>query len=141
MTDEELREAWLDFWQRADEGITKRNGYAQQGVANQLRRQREGMHTCSQHPHNRPLTPGAGACCCRPESHSHSFQSATLRWVWIHPYQRRGGVLSRAWETLRANHGDFFVEPPFSPAMLSFVRKHTRDSQFYDTYRGWSGTA
>jgi hypothetical protein len=76
-----------------------------------------------------------GACCFRPESYSYSTEGETLRWVWIHPYQRRRGILSRAWAKLRANHGDFFVEPPLSPAMLRFVLKHNRDSQFSDFYR------
>jgi hypothetical protein len=77
-----------------------------------------------------------GACCFRPESYSHDYEGETLRWVWIHPYLRRRGVLTRAWPVLRANHGDFFVEPPLSPAMLNFILAHNRDSHFYGFYRG-----
>jgi hypothetical protein len=76
-----------------------------------------------------------GACCFRPESYSHSIEDETLRWVWIHPFERGRGVLAEAWATLRANHGDFFVEPPVSSSMLNFLLKHNRDSQFYTFYR------
>ena len=67
-----------------------------------------------------------GACCFRPESYSQPVRRETLRWIWIHPYERQRGVLSAAWEVLQSNHGDFFVEPPLSPAMLNFVLKHNR---------------
>jgi hypothetical protein len=76
-----------------------------------------------------------GACCFRPQSYSLSIECVTLRWIWIHPYQRGRGMLTFAWPTLRANHGDFFIEPPLSPAMLRFVLTHNRDSRFYDFYR------
>ena len=81
------------------------------------------------------LTTWVGACCFRPESYSHHLKCETLRWVWVHPFARHRGVLSAAWPTLRANHGDFFAETPLSPAMLSFLLKHNRDSQFYRFYR------
>jgi hypothetical protein len=45
------------------------------------------------------------------------------------------GVLTNAWPKLRADHGDFFIEPPFSPAMRHFLVKHNSNSQFYNFYR------
>jgi hypothetical protein len=78
-----------------------------------------------------------GACCFRAESYSHPIDRETLRWVWIHPYERRRGILFHVWAGLRANHGDFFIEPPLSQAMLNFVLKYNRDSQFYSSYRSF----
>jgi hypothetical protein len=45
------------------------------------------------------------------------------------------GVLTDAWPKLRADHGDFLVEPPFSPAMRHFLLKHNSSSEFYSFYR------
>jgi hypothetical protein len=80
----------------------------------------------------------AGACCFRPESFAHPGNGITLRWIWLHPYCRRKGILSQAWPMLREKHGDFFVEPPLSPAMLDFVLRHTQGSRFYRFYQGLS---
>jgi hypothetical protein len=76
-----------------------------------------------------------GACCFRPQSGISALHGETLRWIWLHPYYRIRGILTHVWPKLRAAHGDFFVEPPLSPAMLHFVREHNRDSQFSDFYR------
>jgi hypothetical protein len=47
-----------------------------------------------------------------------------LAWIWFHPYERRKGRLSSAWDYFRLRFGDFFVEPPLSAAMEAFLRKH-----------------
>jgi hypothetical protein len=77
----------------------------------------------------------AGACCFRPESLAHRVHAETLRWIWLHPYCRTKGILTEIWQTLRENHGDFFVEPPLSPAMLQFVLGRNRGSRFYPLYQ------
>jgi hypothetical protein len=77
----------------------------------------------------------AGACCFRPESFAYPVHSQTLRWIWLHPYFRAKGILSEIWPELRENHGDFFVEPPLSPAMLHFVLSRNRGSRFYPLYQ------
>lgn len=46
-----------------------------------------------------------------------------LQWVWLHPYERRRGYLTRAWPAFRAQFGDFHCERPLSPAMAAFLRK------------------
>ena len=75
-----------------------------------------------------------GACCFRPESYVHYVHDDTLRWIWLHPYHRMKGVLTEVWPFLRANHGDFFIEPPLSPGMLHFVLLHNQDSRFFPYY-------
>jgi hypothetical protein len=77
----------------------------------------------------------AGACCFRPESFAYPVHGQTLRWIWLHPYFRAKGILSEIWPELRENHGDFFVEPPLSPAMLHFVLSRNRGSRFYPLYQ------
>jgi hypothetical protein len=46
-----------------------------------------------------------------------------LRWVWIHPFLRRRGLLHEAWPWFRLKHGDFIVDRPLSAAMEAFLRK------------------
>jgi hypothetical protein len=47
----------------------------------------------------------------------------------------RKGILTEIWPELREKHGDFFVEPPLSPAMLHFVLSRNRGSRFYTLYQ------
>lgn len=78
----------------------------------------------------------AGGCCFRTRSYEdleRPFEA--LQWAWIHPYCRSRGILKESWATLRANHGDFFAEPPVSPAMRAFLLKHNADSVFTPIYQ------
>ena len=77
----------------------------------------------------------AGACCFRERDYAAAGDVQTLDWVWIHPYLRRKGLLARHWPTLRANHGDFAVEPPVSEAMARFLHKHNANSRFAAYYQ------
>jgi hypothetical protein len=59
-----------------------------------------------------------------------------LEWVWIHPYFRRDGILTRAWEVFRRQYGDFSVAAPYSPSMLAFLKKvqhPCRDGEWSDS--------
>ena len=47
-----------------------------------------------------------------------------LQWMWIAPKYRRSGVLTKHWHTLRQLHGDFYIEPPVSDAMVAFLTKN-----------------
>lgn len=49
-----------------------------------------------------------------------------MSWCWLHPYERRHGRLTEAWPYFEARFGRFFVEPPWSAAMQSFLmrRRH-----------------
>jgi len=46
-----------------------------------------------------------------------------LMWVWIHPFERGRGFLSRSWGFFREEFGDFHIQRPISKAMKSFLSK------------------
>src|ERR1035437_756131 len=49
--------------------------------------------------------------------------SWSLPWVWLHPYERRQGHLTKAWPFLLKMFPNLSVEPPISPAMTGFLTK------------------
>ena len=67
------------------------------------------------HPGHRP---SFGACTFRLRRSMWS-----LKWVWIHPYERRRGRLSKAWPFFRSMFGVFVPDPPLSPGIIAFMRK------------------
>jgi hypothetical protein len=44
-------------------------------------------------------------------------------WVWLHPYERRQGHLTKAWPFLLKMFPNPAVEAPISPAMTGFLKK------------------
>lgn len=46
-----------------------------------------------------------------------------FEWCWIHPYQRRKGLLSRYFPEFEAELGQFVIHGPYSAAMKSFLLK------------------
>jgi hypothetical protein len=74
--------------------------------------------------------PVVGAACFRWRTWSGDrpngipAESYEMDWMWLHPYVRRTGMLTRAWEYFLAAHGPFVPGAPFSPAMDEFLRKH-----------------
>jgi hypothetical protein len=46
-----------------------------------------------------------------------------LSWIWFHPYARRRGYLSKAWEDFKGLYGDFGIREPLSIAMHNFIQK------------------
>jgi len=70
-----------------------------------------------------------GACCSRwrrwedapPNLPSKSY---ALQWIWLHPYQKRKGILEKAWPYFLARFHPFVPEGPHSPAMEAFLTKH-----------------
>ena len=46
-----------------------------------------------------------------------------LNWVWLHPFFRNRGILSKHWQQFRTQFNDFIVERPLSSAMQSFLDK------------------
>lgn len=73
-----------------------------------------------------------GACFFTPEQLlSVKLMCDALFWVWLHPYYRGRGILKTHWATLRANHGDFWIDRPLSDAMRAFLLKNSVDSAFY----------
>ena len=67
-----------------------------------------------------------GACCFRWREWRDGPPSWSLSWVWMHPFVRRQGLLTRAWPYFEARFGRFHVETPWSPSMWQFLlsRKH-----------------
>ena len=52
-----------------------------------------------------------------------------LCWVWIHPFFRKTGVLSRQWQTLNDELGSFSIEKPLSASMDKFLQKQSSQHQ------------
>lgn len=46
-----------------------------------------------------------------------------LGWVWLHPFARRSGHLSRTWPFFRQRYISFAIQQPWSDAMVAFLRK------------------
>lgn len=88
----------------------------------------------------RPLA--VGACCfrrmrwdCRPG------RTWTMTWIWLHPFARRRGLLTEAWDAFVERYGDFILEPPLSDAMEGFAadRGLTRLGSTYTAARPTAG--
>ncbi|MEV6527227.1 hypothetical protein AB0M43_35380 [Longispora sp. NPDC051575] len=47
----------------------------------------------------------------------------TMTWIWLHPYERGGELIERAWEELEGRYGEFRIDGPFSPAMRAFLAR------------------
>ncbi|NOE32316.1 GNAT family N-acetyltransferase [Ruegeria sp. HKCCD7318] len=47
-----------------------------------------------------------------------------LSWIWIHPDYRGKGILKTAYRRLRDEFGDFMILPPYSPAMVQFIKDY-----------------
>lgn len=65
-----------------------------------------------------------GACCFRWREYRSSPHAYALQWAWLHPYERRKGVLTACWPFFVARFGEFSIEAPHSPAMQAFIRKN-----------------
>jgi len=68
-----------------------------------------------------------GACCFRWREWQDAPASWSLDWLWLHPYFRSEGHLTRAWPVLEASHGHFHLAHPLSPSMQAFLRKIGRN--------------
>jgi hypothetical protein len=64
-----------------------------------------------------------GACCFQDRQLDDTPHAWSLQWVWLHPFERRRGHLSRAWPYFAARFGPFYVEPPWTDAMQAFLTK------------------
>jgi hypothetical protein len=65
-----------------------------------------------------------GACSFRDRTKEDIIKLWGLDWVWLCPKERQHGHLSSRWKELRGRFGDFIVESPVSPEMLTFLKKH-----------------
>jgi hypothetical protein len=57
-----------------------------------------------------------------------------LGWIWIHPYRRRKGDLAKYWPFFRSMFGVFFLEPPISDSLISYIRKISYDTEMKREY-------
>lgn len=49
-----------------------------------------------------------------------------LDWIWLHPYERRKGLLSTHWEDVEERFGKVIFSKPLSKAMEAFITKKVR---------------
>jgi hypothetical protein len=68
-----------------------------------------------------------GAACFHWMEWDNHSPTWSFSWVWVHPFRRRQGVLSKVWPYFRARYGVFWVERPLSPSMEAFLSKHEPD--------------
>jgi hypothetical protein len=65
-----------------------------------------------------------GGCCFYWEKFRDGHECWVLGWVWLHPYVRRDGHLTKVWPYFREQYGEFWVSSPWSPAMQQFLKKN-----------------
>ena len=53
-----------------------------------------------------------------------------LEWIWIHPYFRNRGKLSKYWNEFEAKFGDFLIGSPISNDMAKFLEIKSVKSNF-----------
>lgn len=64
---------------------------------------------------------GIGACCFRFREWEDYPHGWALQWIWLHPYVRRRGWLSKAWPMFKSKFPGFICEPPLSENMKAFL--------------------
>jgi hypothetical protein len=64
-----------------------------------------------------------GACCFRWREYTNADPLWAMQWVWLHPYARNHGLLTKAWPYFLARFGWFDVEQPYSHTMRYALRK------------------
>lgn len=65
-----------------------------------------------------------GACCFRFDESA--TQCWCLDWVWLHPFARRKGYLSKSWPCFYEKYGSFNISRPLSDGMEKFLVKVRR---------------
>jgi hypothetical protein len=64
-----------------------------------------------------------GACCFNWVEWQDAPPGYSLDWIWIHPFYRRVGLLSKVWPFFQETYGRFWVQKPHSLAMARFLNK------------------
>lgn len=72
--------------------------------------------------HKQMPTRCSGGCCFRREQFEDGCKWV-LFWVWIHPFFRNRGILTKHWKKFLEQFGEFIIEQPLSDAMRSFLEK------------------
>ncbi len=84
------------------------------------------LFTCPKNCHRDSIgmVKTVGGCCFRYREYSNAPSGWALCWIWLHPYYRNKGILSKKWQLFQKEFGEnFYVEPPFSRAMEKFLSK------------------
>jgi len=66
---------------------------------------------------------GIGACCFRKRIGVNDKYFWSLAWIWMHPYYRHRGTLTKHWEYFTKKYNDFYIEPPYSLEMEKYIEK------------------
>jgi len=64
-----------------------------------------------------------GGGCFRQRKYQDFPESYALKWIWIHPYMRRKGMLTKAFDEFMNQFEQFRVESPYSVEIKSFLEK------------------
>ena len=64
-----------------------------------------------------------GGGCFRQRKYQDFPESYALQWIWIHPYMRRKGMLTKAFDEFMNQFEQFRVESPYSVEIKSFLEK------------------
>lgn len=59
---------------------------------------------------------------CFRERTQKTYQTWILDWVWVHPFFRGRGFVSKLWDDFTYEFGDFLVEPEYSLAMRKLLK-------------------
>lgn len=51
------------------------------------------------------------------------YEHCVMNWVWMHPYARRKGHLTKVWPYFRRRYEDFRIMTPLSESMDAFLKK------------------
>lgn len=64
-----------------------------------------------------------GACCFIKEDYKDIGERWVMGWIWIHPFCRRTGILTKYWDIFVEKFENFLPALPLSKAMKSFLEK------------------
>jgi len=64
-----------------------------------------------------------GGGCFRHRKPQDRPEYYALQWIWIHPYMRRKGILTKVFDEFMNKFGQFRVESPYSVEIKSFLEK------------------
>lgn len=69
-----------------------------------------------------------GAACFRWQTWTNADASWEFSWVWLHPFSRHRGHLSRAWTHFKEKYGNFAMSQVLSRDMEAFLAKRRTEA-------------
>ena len=83
----------------------------------------------ARHTEQNPLRYRAvGAACFRWQEWTNAPAGWEFSWVWLHPFSRRRGHLSRAWPAFDSKYGGFHIGQLLSRDMEAFLANRRTDA-------------